>query len=151
MGNPLGGLFAVETLDTRFGSQTGGKSLPTAQPSKWKTPEYYMYYLAFLTIPVLMVKAVYDVSGPWHPSYAKYEHLLEPGWIPGRKVDNSDAQYRGFRENIPYMALLIVLHPLLRKGYERLSVCTLATKDIVRLLLIPFPRPLYRARPRSKI
>ena len=112
-------LFKVETLDTRFDSKDGGKPLPNAQPSKWNTPEYYIYYLFFLTIPPLMFKSVYDVSKPTHPGYQRYEHLLEPGWIPGRKVDNSDLQYRGFRDNIPYMALLLVLHPLLRKAHER--------------------------------
>ena len=55
-----------------------------------------------------------------HPNYQKYEKLLEPGWIPGRKFDNTDAQYSGFRENVPYMFLLVVLHPLLRKIYDRL-------------------------------
>jgi hypothetical protein len=114
----LSRLYRAETLDTRFASKSGQR-LPDAQPSKWNTPEYYLYYLCFLTIPFLMVKSVYDVSGPWHASYKQYEHLLEPGWIPGRKVDNSDAQYRGFRENIPYMAMVVVLHPILRRVYER--------------------------------
>lgn len=50
-----------------------------------------------------------------HPEYPRFEHLLSPGWIAGRKVDNSDPQYAGFRDNIPYMCLLLVLHPLLRK------------------------------------
>ena len=65
-----------------------------------------------------MIKSVYDVSKPDHPGYAKYEPLLSPGWIPRRKVDNSDQQYRGFRDNIPYMTLLLVVHPLLRRTYE---------------------------------
>lgn len=85
------------------------------------TKEYYVYYLAFLTIPALMFKAVYDVSKPSHPSYKHYERLLEPGWIPGRKVDNSDAQYAGFRDNIPYMAIVLILHPLLRRFYELMT------------------------------
>jgi len=114
-------LYRAETLDTRFAPKTGQR-LPDARPSKWNTPEYYLYYLCFLTIPFMMVKSVYDVSGPWHASYKQYEHLLEPGWIPGRKVDNSDAQYRGFRENIPYMAMVVVLHPILRRVYERFTV-----------------------------
>jgi hypothetical protein len=117
----LGRLYKAETLDTRFASKTGQK-LPNAQPSKWNTPEYWFYFLCLLTIPIFMVKSVYDVSGPWHPSYKQYEHLLEPGWIPGRKVDNSDAQYRSFRDNIPYMALVLILHPILRRVYESLTV-----------------------------
>jgi protein-cysteine N-palmitoyltransferase HHAT len=34
--------------------------------------------------------------------------------------DNSDTQYAGFRNNIPYLALLVAIHPLLRRVYERL-------------------------------
>lgn len=100
-----------------------------------------------------MVKSVYDVSKggelstylhgisllnscpETHPEYTRFSHLLEDGWIPGRKVvrstltflrqlqsnnpsqDNSDAQYSSFRDNIPYMAILLVLHPLIRKAY----------------------------------
>lgn len=113
-------LFKVETLDTRFASATG-QPRPDAQPAKWNTPEYYLYGLAFASIPILMFKAVYDVSRPEHPGYQHYDHLLDEGWIPGRKVDNSDSQYSGFRENIPYMALVLVLHPLLRRAYESLT------------------------------
>ncbi|KAF2170537.1 hypothetical protein M409DRAFT_51562 [Zasmidium cellare ATCC 36951] len=113
-------LFKVETLDTRFASSTG-QPRPDAQPARWNTPEYWLYGLCFASIPILMFKAVYDVSRPEHPSYEHYDDLLSPGWIPGRKVDNSDAQYAGFRENIPYMALLLVLHPLLRRAYEAIS------------------------------
>ena len=49
-----------------------------------------------------------------HPEYQKYVPLLSPGWILGRKVDNSDGQYSGFRDNIPYLFLLLLLHPVLR-------------------------------------
>ncbi|THW71295.1 glycerol:H+ symporter-like protein [Aureobasidium pullulans] len=137
-------LYSLDTLDTRFTTSTKtphkltpedsiadsklpaqqilqpGKeqSLPGTQPSKWNTPEFYFYYICFLTIPVFMVKAVYDVSQESHPNYSRYSHLLSGGWIPGRKVDNSDSQYAGFRDNIPYMTLLLILHPLLRKAYN---------------------------------
>lgn len=110
-------LYKVETLDTRFGPKDSAP-IPGAQPSKWNTPEYYVYYLFFLTIPAMMFKSVYGVSKPEHPGYTRFEALLSPGWIPGRKVDNSDLQYKGFRDNIPYMALLLILHPLLRKTFE---------------------------------
>ena len=113
-------LYKVETLDTRFTPSTPGP-LAKAQPSKWNTPEYYIYYAFFLTIPFLMFKSVYDVSQPSHPTYKQYEHLLDPGWIPGRKVDNSDAQYRGFRDNLPVMAVVLVVHPILRKVWESVS------------------------------
>ena len=32
--------------------------------------------------------------------------------------DNSDGQYAGFRDNIPYLAILLILHPLLRRVYQ---------------------------------
>ena len=53
-----------------------------------------------------------------HPNYAKYSSSLSPGWIPGRKFDDTDAQYSTFRENIPYMLVVLVLHPLLRRLYD---------------------------------
>lgn len=111
-------------------------------PSKWATPEFFLYYVVFVVAVPLMFKSVYDVSirecvpyyskrklwrelktsadrcSASHPNYSKFEHLLSPGWIPGRKVDNSDQQYSGFRDNIPYMLLLLVFHPLLRRMYE---------------------------------
>jgi hypothetical protein len=43
---------------------------------------------------------------------------LTDGWLFGRKVDTSDAQYHSFRENLPYMGALLVLHPLLRRAWE---------------------------------
>ncbi|GAB7361388.1 hypothetical protein MBLNU230_g1441t1 [Neophaeotheca triangularis] len=141
-------MFSLDTLDTRLTTSTRsspkdqdqdqnasladsklpaqqvlGKAgqaqpIPGTQPSKWNTPEFYFYYFCFITIPPLMFKAVYDVSQPSHPSYSKYEHLLSPGWIPGRKVDNSDSQYATFRNNFPFLALLLFLHPLLRRAYN---------------------------------
>jgi protein-cysteine N-palmitoyltransferase HHAT len=44
--------------------------------------------------------------------------LLSPGWIPGRKVDNSDSQYSSFRDNLPYLFILLFAHPILRKFYN---------------------------------
>ena len=50
--------------------------------------------------------------------YHKYEPFLSDGWVPGRKVDVSDSQYHTFRENLPYMAMLLLFHPLLRKAWN---------------------------------
>lgn len=58
------------------------------------------------------------VSQPGHPGYKTYEHLLSSGWIPGRRVDNSDQQYGFFRDNIPALAALLVGQPLLRRFYQ---------------------------------
>jgi len=107
--------------DEPSGSRRDGihaRAAPGVQPSKWNTTEFYLYYLVFLICVPLMFKQVYDVSQPSHPNYSKFSHLLSDGWIPGRKVDNSDQQYASFRNNVPYLALVVVLHPLLRKLYD---------------------------------
>ncbi|KAL4921535.1 MBOAT, membrane-bound O-acyltransferase family-domain-containing protein [Aspergillus aurantiobrunneus] len=131
-------LYSLDTLDTRFtvpantpikvaaedtrsGSAKDARSsvvASSASPSKWGTLEFYVYYLVFLVAVPLMFKTVVGVSQESHPTYPTYSHLLSPGWIPGRKVDNSDAQYSGFRDNIPYLLVLLVVHPSLRRIYE---------------------------------
>jgi len=81
-------LYSLDTLDTRFTTsaktphklaadpsiaegkppaqttlQAGSNERPIrTHPSLWNTTEFYVYYLFFLTIPIFMVKAVYDVS-----------------------------------------------------------------------------------------
>ncbi|KAF2862152.1 MBOAT-domain-containing protein [Piedraia hortae CBS 480.64] len=118
-------LFTPEALDFRFAAKNNGEPLPYSRPSRWKSTEFYCYYFGFMVVPFFMFKSVYDVSQPSHPGYKHFESRLSPGWIPGRKFDNSDAQYSSFRENVPYLALLLVLHPLLRvtisarDGFER--------------------------------
>jgi len=65
-----------------------------------------------------IVLAFADLEAASHPNFSKYAKLLSPGWIPGRQVDNSDDQYSTFRDNVPYMAIVLILHPLLRKVFE---------------------------------
>jgi hypothetical protein len=132
-------LYSLDTLDTRFthsanppravtesqsqsqsqpqlnqiglSATTGQDGRPTdsVSQSRWKTPEFFFYYLAFIIVVPLMFKTVIDVSqGQYskyqlhfssfdfsvlsalsvesHPTYSSYSHLLSPGWIPGRKV-----------------------------------------------------------------
>lgn len=63
-----------------------------------------------------------DKSQDTHPNYPSYSHRLSWGWIAGRKIvrdsgsplascltltqDNSDSQYRSFRNNIPALLLI---------------------------------------------
>lgn len=63
------------------------------------------------------------------PRYHKYEHYLSEGWVPGRKVDITDPQYRTFRSNLPYMGLLLILHPLLRKAWDAVFPIQKRSKD----------------------
>ena len=135
-------LYSLDTLDTRFTTSSStplkiaedksarttteddkpASQLPAgASPPKWKTPEFFFYLLVFLFCVPNMYLAVVQVSQPTSPNYKKYEHLLSDGWLFGRKVDNSDGQYAGFRDNIPYLAILLVLHPLLRRAFESMT------------------------------
>ncbi|AEO54054.1 hypothetical protein MYCTH_2296135 [Thermothelomyces thermophilus ATCC 42464] len=128
----LSSIYDLETLDTRF---TTPSSVPyraandkregdravadkRVEPPKWRTPEFYFYYLVFLVVVPYMFWVAYDVSRPSDPRYYKFQKRLRDGWIPGRKIDVSDAQYYTFRTNLPYMALLLVFHPLLRRVWN---------------------------------
>lgn len=55
------------------------------------------------------------------PRYSKFSRFLSPGWIPGRQIDVSDAQYHVFRTNLPYMGALLLFHPLLRKLWNKIN------------------------------
>ncbi|EED23519.1 glycerol:H symporter (Gup1), putative [Talaromyces stipitatus ATCC 10500] len=150
-------LYSLDTLDTRLTTSfttpikytaqdtqqqpstardpTAGKDAraqeiaSNAQPSKWNTPEFYFYYFVFITVVPMMFKTVIDISQPDHPAYAIYADLLSPGWIPGRKVDNSDAQYASFRDNILYLFLLLIVHPLLRRVYNYFNSISASTNE----------------------
>lgn len=128
----LRGIYSLDTLDTRFTTPSSvpysairedgnrkkevlSRNTDRAKPSKWNTPEFYLYYVVVAVAVPYMFWIAYSVSRPEDPRYYKFGRYLSPGWIPGRKIDNSDAQYRTFRKNIPFMAALIVVHPLLRR------------------------------------
>jgi hypothetical protein len=132
-------LYSLDTLDTRLttSSKTPAKDAsnasakttskdvvtskdlpPGASASKWGTPEFYLYTLVFVVAVPSMYFAVWNVSQTSSPHYAEYEKLLSDGWLFGRKVDNSDGQYSGFRENLPALSLLLLVHPLLRRLYN---------------------------------
>lgn len=64
---PLRNTDASSIADAKLLSQSTSQNaapdrIPNTQPSKWRTKEFYFYYLCFLTIPIFMVKSVYDVS-----------------------------------------------------------------------------------------
>ncbi|KAJ5993703.1 Glycerol uptake protein 1 [Penicillium sp. IBT 35674x] len=127
-------VYSLDTLDTRFTSTATTNPADTrpasakdarahaiaqnARAPLWRTPEFFIYYLFFIFLVPLMFKTVVDASKESHPIYPTYSDLLSPGWIPGRLVDNSDAQYASFRDNVPYLVLLLIAHPLVRRIYN---------------------------------
>ncbi|KAL9547252.1 hypothetical protein MBANPS3_006256 [Mucor bainieri] len=97
----------------------GKPDIPIAlktKPSRWHTKEFYFYYFCFCIVVPYMFKVTYDLSKESHPNYHLYEDLLSEGWLFGRKVDNSDAQYGQFRDNIPKLLPLVLLHLALNKA-----------------------------------
>ncbi|KAL9104233.1 MAG: hypothetical protein Q9163_000781 [Psora crenata] len=110
----------AELSPNRIPGNESRKKLEGISPPKWRTPEFGFYGLVFLVIVPWMFYTAYDVSQSWSPSFPNFEPLLSPGWIPGRKVDNSDSQYASFRDNIPYLFVTMCLHPALRRTFAML-------------------------------
>ena len=118
------------------GRSGGGELAKGASPSRWRSPEFIYHGLVFLVVVPLMFKTAYDISKRRHASfssrglqadidtpathenYHKFASLLSPGWIPGCQVDNSDQQYATFRDNVPYLFVVMTLHPLLRRFFD---------------------------------
>ncbi|KAI8991686.1 MBOAT, membrane-bound O-acyltransferase family-domain-containing protein [Mycotypha africana] len=88
------------------------------RPSRWRTKEFYFYYFCFCIVVPYMFKVTHDLSKKTHPNYPKYESLLSKGWIFGRQVDNSDAQYGQFRDNIPKLLPLVFTHLIFNKANQ---------------------------------
>ncbi|KAF2758162.1 MBOAT-domain-containing protein [Pseudovirgaria hyperparasitica] len=119
---------STSTLEIQEASSRATGTVPRAKASQWNTFEYYIYYAVVCVAVFFMFKSTIDVSKSTHPNYGKYERLLSNGWFFGRKVDNSDAQYASFRDNFPYMVLLIIAHPILRKYYDKFCRADTYTK-----------------------
>jgi protein-cysteine N-palmitoyltransferase HHAT len=78
----LKGVYDLDTLDTRFTNpssvayktvidarsdpyasrEPASKASSRAQPSKWNTPEFYLYYAVFIVVIPYMFWIAYDVS-----------------------------------------------------------------------------------------
>ncbi|EDO19415.1 hypothetical protein Kpol_1002p62 [Vanderwaltozyma polyspora DSM 70294] len=81
----------------------------------WGTLEFKFYYVMFLIVVPWMLKVGMEASNETNPNYPQFENLLSQGWIFGRKVDNSDAQYRFFRDNLVLIFSLMSSHVILKR------------------------------------
>jgi hypothetical protein len=52
----------VSGQDEKPESKTVVERNSEASPSKWRTPEFFVYYFAFVTVVPMMFKVTYDVS-----------------------------------------------------------------------------------------
>ncbi|KAH8928411.1 MBOAT-domain-containing protein [Atractiella rhizophila] len=95
-----------------------------------------------------MASIAVGLSQESHENYPLYQRRLKGGWILGRKVDNSDVQYRLFRNSIPALALLSILYLTASRFFSRINrrsfivvaslliLCVLHGIHVPKLLLI---------------
>ncbi|KAI0035515.1 MBOAT, membrane-bound O-acyltransferase family-domain-containing protein [Vararia minispora EC-137] len=107
------------------------------KPARWNTPEFFFYYLVFLLAVPWMVCVPILLSQPTHSNYGLYSHRLAPGWLFGRKFDNSDVQYRSFRSNIPALLAFLAIFFVLKAIYIRSAKLPSPTIPN-RMHLLPF-------------
>ncbi|KZT27214.1 MBOAT-domain-containing protein [Neolentinus lepideus HHB14362 ss-1] len=87
-------------------------------PPRWKTPEFILYQVVFVVVVPILIWVPIQLSSVNHPNYDLYSRRLSRGWLLGRDIDNSDTQYRSFRNNIPGLALLTAIFFGLKYTHE---------------------------------
>ena len=115
--------LSPETLDTRLVGSV--KTETQTRPSRWSTPEFRIYLCCFVVVVPLLFKTAMSASNETNPNYYIYEGILSPGWIFGRKVDNSDSQYRFFRDNFVLLLGFVAIHKCLRVASRFLHISRL--------------------------
>lgn len=134
--------FSLETLDTRLSPPADverrrsivARALPVP---RWRSLEFRVYAVVFVLAVPLMWKTAMEASNEHNPNYPKYMSLLSDGWMFGRKVDNSDTQYRFLRDNFWLIVGLIGLHTAIRRAFSAAGVERL-TFDLVFGLIFVF-------------
>ncbi|KAK7686116.1 hypothetical protein QCA50_010928 [Cerrena zonata] len=126
------------TVDIPSSYRPPPENITTRYPSQWRTPEFYLYYVAFAAVVPFMVYIPIRLSYTTHPNYLRYQHRLSPGWLFGQKVDNSDHQYRTFRDNVPVLFALLAVFLSLKQLYVRILAPRLTIRSEANLHLVPF-------------
>lgn len=115
----IGKFFLLETLDTRLcPAKDPAKHKATvakAHASKWGTWEFKFYMLVFAVVVPMMFHTAMQASNETNANYPKFLGLLSDGWLFGRKVDNSDTQYRFLRDNFWLIWALLIAHTTVRR------------------------------------
>lgn len=71
---PLKAAAAADTRSTTSKDVRANAIASGAAPAKWRTPEFYVYYVVFLICVPLMFKTVVDVSR------GRFCSLVDGGW-----------------------------------------------------------------------
>ncbi|GAA5838967.1 hypothetical protein JCM3766R1_004544 [Sporobolomyces carnicolor] len=119
--------WSITDLTVSIAPSSSSSSRPTSSwtpPStsrpRWRTNEFYLYYVVFLVVVPQMYLSAVRASSEKHPLYWTYQHKLDQGWLFGWKVDNSDHQYYLFRSHLPLLGLLFVAYLSLSHVMRRL-------------------------------
>ncbi|TKY85492.1 hypothetical protein EX895_005654 [Sporisorium graminicola] len=131
------------------GSVTESSPTTTTQASartkrgRWHTLEFKLYYLVFGVMVPLMVYVPVRLSTPSNPNYWSYTNHLKPGWIAGRLRDDSDFQYRSFRDYVPALVGIMCVYLGLSKLFTLLPFSTSAryTRIDSGSSILATPRP----------
>lgn len=126
---PLSGQAAAQNGSTSTSSQTptvSTKASRSVKTGRWHTLEFKFYYLVFAIAVPLMVWVPVRLSTPSNPNFYSYSGHLKPGWIAGRLRDDSDFQYRSFRDYVPALIGIMGLYLLLSKLFTLLPSPTSA-------------------------
>ncbi|UZJ52944.1 hypothetical protein CBS101457_002264 [Exobasidium rhododendri] len=90
-------------------------------PSRWNTLEFYFYAVVFAIAVPWMCWVPIRLSLESSKNYPKYSSHLRPGWLFGRKRDDSDFQYKSFRDYFPVLTLVMIVYVAISKGLEHLG------------------------------
>ncbi|KAJ7741101.1 MBOAT, membrane-bound O-acyltransferase family-domain-containing protein [Mycena metata] len=121
-------------------SSSGRSRALTQQPplARWKTIEFRIYAVFIFIIVLIMGWIPITLSSSTHPNYMTFRPRLSRGWMFGRAVDNSDAQYRTFRNNFPKLVMAaggFLVAQFIRKRLHRTAT---AARDNMYLLRFNF-------------
>lgn len=107
-----------------------------APPPRWRSKEFLVYFVALALIPPYMIYVPIRLSDAQkNPNYGEYARMLEPGWMNGRLRDDSDYQYRLFRDYLPMIFALILAYTLCShavSGVANIVQCNATQRRIVR-------------------
>lgn len=124
---PLSGQAAQKNTATTEPSPTISTSKPgRAKRGRWHTLEFKFYYLVFAVMVPLMVYVPVSLSWTSNPNYYSYSAHLKTGWIAGRLRDDSDFQYRSFRDYVPALIGIMGVYLALSKLFALLPLSTSA-------------------------
>ncbi|KAJ1340351.1 hypothetical protein BSLG_005053 [Batrachochytrium salamandrivorans] len=86
-------------------------SVPLALPA----PAIVVVLVLLVAVVIYWTALAVSFSSESSPTYALFSRKLSQGWF-NRKMDNSDAQFRSFRNNIPILTAVMIGHQILSIG-----------------------------------